>query len=133
MQALAAGADWIVIEGAGGWLAPVSARQSMADLAQALGLPVLLVVGLRLGCLNHAQLTRLAIAARGVRFAGWIADGVDPALERRAENLAALARSLGEAPLAIVPHEAGAASLTLAPAAQALELRLGPGPDKRLE
>jgi dethiobiotin synthetase len=125
MQALAAGADWIVVEGAGGWLAPVSEGRTMADLACALGLAVLLVVGLRLGCLSHAQLTRLAIAARGVPFAGWIADGVDPALERRAENLAALERLLGEAPLAVVPHEpGGAASLALGPAAQALEARL---------
>ncbi len=126
LQALAAGADWIVVEGAGGWLAPVSGRRTMGDLAQALGLPVLLVVALRLGCLNHAQLTRLAIAARGVRFAGGIANSPEAALERRAANLAALARLLGEAPLAVVPHEPeAAAALILESAAQQLEARLG--------
>ncbi|TLY64869.1 MAG: dethiobiotin synthase, partial [Gammaproteobacteria bacterium] len=70
-NALADRADWVVIEGAGGWLAPISARQSAADLALALEAPALMVVGVRLGCLNHAQLTRLAVAVRGVRFAGW--------------------------------------------------------------
>ncbi len=123
-RTLGARADWVVVEGAGGWLAPVSGGETIADLARALALPVLLVVGLRLGCLNHAQLTRLAIAAAGLRFAGWIADGVDPAFERRAENLAALERRLGEAPLAVVPHAGdAAASLVLASAAQQLQER----------
>jgi dethiobiotin synthetase len=68
----------------------------------------------RLGCLNHAQLTRLAIEARGVSFAGWIASGVDPAMARVAENLASLERLLGEPALAVVPCQPQvAASLTL--------------------
>jgi dethiobiotin synthetase len=77
----------------------------MADLADALAVPVLLVVGLRLGCLNHAALTRQAIRTRGVAFAGWIASAVDPQLARAQENLATLTRSLGEPPLQIVPHQ----------------------------
>src|SRR6202158_616838 len=120
-EALAAEADWVVIEGAGGWFAPISERQTMADLAWALAVPTLMVVGVRLGCLNHAQLTRLAIEARGVSFAGWIASGVDPAMERTAENLASLEGLLGAPALAGAPCEPGAASsLTLGAAAARL-------------
>jgi dethiobiotin synthetase len=114
--ALAAEVDWVVVEGAGGWLAPLSEHQTIADLAWALSLPALLVVGVRLGCLNHAQLTRLGIEAHGVSFAGWIASGVDGSMERSDENLAALERVLGEPALAIVPHTGDADSLVLAPA-----------------
>ena len=92
----------MVVEGAGGWFAPISDHRTMADLTWALSIPALMVVGLKLGCLNHAQLTRLAIEAHGVTFAGWIASGVDPALERAADNLAALERLLGEPALAVV-------------------------------
>jgi len=116
--AMTAGVDWIVVEGAGGWLAPLSDHQTMADLAWALSLPALLVVGLKLGCLSHAQLTRLGIEAHGVSFAGWVASGVDPAMARSSENLAALERVLGEPALAVVPHTHRAArSLTLDPSA----------------
>ncbi len=124
---LSAQADWVVVEGAGGWLAPISAARSMADLAGALGAPVLLVVGLRLGCLNHAGLTRLAIDSSGTPFAGWIACGVDASFERSTENLATLEALLHEAPLAVVPHSgaAGGNSLRLAEAAvRRLEERL---------
>ena len=118
---LASEADWVIVEGAGGWLAPINEHQTMADLARALSVPALMVVGLRLGCLNHAQLTHAAVTARGVSFAGWIASGVDPAVSRAAENLVALERLLGEPALAIVAHgSAHAASLTLAQAAQRL-------------
>lgn len=103
LAALAAGPDYVVVEGAGGWLAPISERESMADLAAALELPVLLVVGLRLGCINHAALTKQAIDSRELRFAGWVANGIDPALARRAENLEALERAFAQPPLAIVP------------------------------
>jgi dethiobiotin synthetase len=112
-EALAAASDWVVVEGAGGWFAPINEHQTMADLAWALSVPALLVVGLRLGCLNHAQLTRLGIESQGVTLVGWVANGVDPAMARSEENLAALERLLGEAPLAVVPHcsDAGAAVL----------------------
>jgi len=123
-EALAADADWVVIEGAGGWFAPISERQTMADLVWALAVPALMVVGVRLGCLNHAQLTRLAIEARGVSFAGWIASGVDPAMARTAENLASLERLLGEPALAVAACEPEAASsLTLEAAAARLAQR----------
>ena len=123
---LAARADWVVVEGAGGWLAPLGEYAGMAELAQALGLPVLLVVGLKLGCLNHAQLTHRAILADGAAFAGWVASGVDAGMERTAQNLATLALRLGEPALAVVPHHPqGGAPLTLeACAARLLQRRL---------
>jgi dethiobiotin synthase len=111
---LAAASDFVVVEGAGGWLAPISDGETIADLAAALELPVLLVVGLRLGCINHASLTKLAIESRGLPFAGWIANGIDPSLARLAENLQALEKALAQPPLAVVPY--------LSPDAPALEL-----------
>ena len=121
---MASGADWVVVEGAGGWFTPLSEYQSMADLARGLSIPALMVVGLRLGCLNHARLTRLAIEARGVTFAGWIASCVDAQLERREENLATLERLLGECALAVVPHlEAGCTTLCLPECAARLAQR----------
>jgi dethiobiotin synthetase len=116
-QALASSADFIVVEGAGGWYVPIGptgtaaalpkpapeAPKMMADLPKSLGIPVLLVVGLRLGCLNHALLTRRAIEASGAELAGWVANQIDPTLERGAQNLASLERMLGSAPLAVFP------------------------------
>jgi dethiobiotin synthetase len=104
---LAAHADWVVVEGAGGWLAPIGPDHSMADLAAALGLPVLLVVGVKLGCLNHAQLSQRAIRACKVPWAGWIGNLVDPAMQRLPENLVTLERVLGEPALGIVPYRHG--------------------------
>jgi dethiobiotin synthetase len=84
-RAIAAQADAVVVEGAGGFMVPLSSRHTGADLAAALGLPVILVVGLRLGCLNHSLLTRDAIRQRGLRLAGWIANRLDlPMLEQDA-------------------------------------------------
>ncbi|MBV8783524.1 MAG: dethiobiotin synthase [Gammaproteobacteria bacterium] len=107
-EQLRAQADWIVVEGAGGWFAPISERQTVADLAWALSVPAVMVVGLKLGCLNHAQLTRLAIESRGVVFGGWVASGVDRSMARSAENLSTLARVLGEPALDTVPYLQGA-------------------------
>jgi dethiobiotin synthetase len=118
---LAAASDCVVVEGAGGWLAPICDTQSMADLAAALSTPVLLVVGLRLGCLNHALLTRESLATRGIPFAGWIANAIDPDFARAAENLATLTTRLGAPPLASVPFlEPGHAPPDLAAAASKL-------------
>jgi dethiobiotin synthetase len=102
-DSLAAASDRVIVEGAGGWLAPISDTASMADLAATLCLPVLLLVALRLGCLNHALLTRESLASRNVAFAGWIANAIDPNFDRAAENLATLTMRLGEPPLARVP------------------------------
>lgn len=127
-EALAASSDWIVAEGAGGWLAPIGPATSIRELALTLHLPVVMVVGFRLGCINHALLTKLAIEAHGAEFAGWIGNAIDPAMARRTENLETLIRLLGEPPLALVPHLApGAPALVLSSAAAELRAALDPG------
>jgi dethiobiotin synthetase len=114
---LAAQADWMVVEGAGGWLAPIGPRTAIQELALALRLPVLLVVGMRLGCINHALLTKQAIQACGAQFAGWVANEIDPMMARPAENLETLSRLLGAPPLAVVPNlDQDSSSLQLDPA-----------------
>jgi len=95
---LAAHADAVVVEGAGGALAPLSERTDMLDLAGRLRLPVVLVVGVRLGCLNHALLTEQAIRARGLELLGWVANRIDPAMPEADANVATLRRALA-APL----------------------------------
>jgi dethiobiotin synthetase len=91
-------ADAGVVEGAGGFLVPLDEERSGADLAQALALPLVLVVGLRLGCLNHALLTAEAIGRRSLRLAGWVANRIDPEMEAVDDNIAYLRRRL-DAPL----------------------------------
>lgn len=113
-QALAALADAVVVEGAGGFHVPLSDTTTGADLAQALALPVVLVVGLRLGCLNHALLTAEAIRARGLTLAGWVANQVDPAMQAVEENKAYLGARLGAPLLADVPYQALPDALGLA-------------------
>ena len=103
---LAAQADAVVVEGAGGWLVPLSETLSIADLAVALQLPVVLVVGLKLGCLNHAMLTAHAIRASGLPLAGWIASRVDPDMLVPEENMDWLRRNLGAPLLADLPWQA---------------------------
>ena len=100
---LRARADAVVVEGAGGFLVPLSDTQTGADLAVALKLPIVLVVGMRLGCLNHALLTAEAIRARGLHLAGWIANRVDPGFLCPEENLAYLTTHLGAPPWADLP------------------------------
>lgn len=121
---LAAAADLLVVEGAGGWLAPISAWQTMADIAVTLGLPVITVVGMRLGCLSHALLTRAAVTTTGLAHAGWIANAIEPGMLRLEENIDTLARRFGEAPLARIPHteDAQVRAAALASAAGALML-----------
>jgi dethiobiotin synthetase len=104
-QALAAEADAVVVEGAGGFHVPLTDTQTGADLAQALALPVVLVVGLRLGCLSHALLTAEAIRARGLVLVGWVANRVDPDMEAADENIAYLRARLGVPLLAEVPYQ----------------------------
>lgn len=97
-------ADAVVVEGVGGFLVPLGEHLDAADLARRLDLPVVLVVGMRLGCLNHALLTQEAILARGLGFAGWIANRVDPNMGRFAENLDALRCRLRAPLLGVLPH-----------------------------
>lgn len=91
---LAAAADLVLVEGVGGWAAPLSAALDQCDVARALQLPVVLVVGLRLGCINHARLSARAIAADGAHLAGWIANDIDPSMARADDNFAILQRVL---------------------------------------
>ena len=98
-------ADAVVVEGAGGFHVPLSNTETGADLAQALDLPVILVVGLRLGCLNHALLTAEAIRARGLMLAGWVANHVDPTMLARDDNIAFLQQHLRTPLLASVPYQ----------------------------
>ena len=91
---LAAQADAVVVEGVGGWAAPLAPALMQADLVRALDIPVVLVVGLRLGCLNHAILSARAITEDGCRLAGWIGTGVDPGMLRIDENRELLAGRL---------------------------------------
>lgn len=102
-EALSAQADAVVVEGAGGFHVPLSLTETGADLAVALKLPMVLVVGLRLGCLNHALLTAEAIAARGLTLAGWVANRVDPDMLAPEENMAWLQQRLGAPLLAEIP------------------------------
>jgi dethiobiotin synthetase len=95
--------DLVLVEGAGGWLAPISGTETMADIAQHLELPVIMVVGLRLGCLNHALLTRDALRACGMRFAGWIANKLATEMPLASANIETLSSRFGVSPLAVVP------------------------------
>jgi len=101
-------ADVVVVEGVGGFRVPLDAQRDTADLAVELALPVVLVVGVRLGCINHALLTAEAIVSRGLRLAGWVANIVDPAMRFADENIetirAWLEREHGTTLLGTVPH-----------------------------
>ncbi|MDP2228341.1 MAG: dethiobiotin synthase [Moraxellaceae bacterium] len=87
-------ADFALVEGAGGWRTPVSERELLSALPRELGLPVVLVVGMRLGCLNHAILTAEAILKDGLRLAGWVANVIDPEMAALDDNIATLERLL---------------------------------------
>lgn len=120
-------ADVIWVEGVGGFLVPLDDDHDTADLAVALALPVVLVVRMRLGCLNHALLTAEAIDRRGLTLAGWVANQIDPAMTRFAANLATLQNRLHAPLLGVMPYglnpEAAASALDLSRLAD-----FGPGP-----
>lgn len=118
-------ADAIVVEGAGGFLLPLGESFDGGELARMLGLPLVLVVGMRLGCINHSLLTQEAIAARGLNLAGWVANRVDPEMSCFEENLATLkqhlhAPLLGVLPFLAEPTPAGAARFLSLPCAEFL-------------
>lgn len=113
--------DFGLIEGAGGWRVPLNDGETMADLVRALDLPVILVVGMGLGCLNHALLTAEAIRADGLRLAGWVANCTGPAIPFLAENLASLEARLDAPLLGQVPFTPGRSA-----AAAATRLNLAP-------
>ena len=101
---LAAQADVVIVEGAGGLLVPINEQQDSADLMLELGLPVIMVVGMRLGCLNHALLTAEAIASRGLALAGWVANVIDADMAAVEKNVAALQQRIAAPLLGIVPY-----------------------------
>ncbi len=96
--------DFGVIEGAGGWRVPINGTETMADLAQKLGFPVVLVVGMRLGCLNHALLTAEAVLADGLNLRGWVANELTPDMAAFEENVTTLQVRLPCPLLARIPH-----------------------------
>jgi dethiobiotin synthetase len=118
---LASLADRVVVEGAGGLLVPLNFREDSRDLVRLLKLPVVLVVGMRLGCLNHALLTAEAIRSRGLTFAGWVANRIDPAMPRFEDNLETLRQKLAAPLIAIMPFAPDSAQ-----ALSALDLGLLP-------
>lgn len=107
-------ADFVLVEGVGGLYAPLSESLSQPDLIQALDIPVILVVGLRLGCLNHALLTAAAINRHGLRFAGWIGNQVDVNFQALHENIQTLNDRLKAPCLGILPYEPEATVTSLA-------------------
>jgi dethiobiotin synthetase len=117
-------ADVVLVEGVGGFCVPLGDTHDTADLASLLALPVILVVGMRLGCINHALLTEQAIAARGLPLAGWVANRIDPAMSRFQENLVALQARLPAPLLGVVEHGT-------TPEHAALALRLPDWPESR--
>jgi dethiobiotin synthetase len=116
--------DFLIVEGAGGWLAPLDAARGFADLAAHWQAEVILVVGLRLGCLNHALLTAESIERRGLGLRGWVANSIDPGFERLRENVASL-RSRIKAPCLGSFCFAPQAPLESLPASLAVDALLG--------
>ena len=127
LSALRAQADAVVVEGVGGWRVPLGSAGDVADLACHLALPVVLVVGLRLGCLNHALLTAADIARTGARLVGWVGSAVLPDFELAGRNIDTLHRRLPVPCLGVLPHAPGAGPEQLA---QQLDVRalIGAGP-----
>ncbi|WP_424196264.1 dethiobiotin synthase [Ampullimonas aquatilis] len=105
LQQARAHADIVLVEGVGGFRVPLQDGLDTADWAQHMALPVLLVVGLRLGCINHALLTAEAIAARGLTIAGWIANQVDPQMLRPSASVAAIQAKIAAPLLGVVPYQ----------------------------
>ncbi len=120
-EVLAGQAEVVVVEGAGGFRVPLNAQFDMADLAQQLNLPVVLVVGMRLGCISHALLTVESIASRGLSLAGWVANCIDDAMPYLDDNIAALRERISAPLLGCIPRlaqpvaAAAAAYLNLTP------------------
>lgn len=96
--------DVVVVEGVGGWLVPLNEHETSADLVERLGLPVILVVGLRLGCLNHALLTVESIAHHGVLLAGWVANCISVNMPQQARNIEALRARISAPLLGTIPY-----------------------------
>lgn len=101
---LRARADWVVVEGAGGWRVPLTAHAAISDLVKLLDLPVILVVGMRLGCINHALLSAEAISRDAVPLVGWIANEINSHMQRFADNIATLRDRMSVPLLGVIPY-----------------------------
>ncbi len=108
-------ADLTLIEGAGGWMVPLNQHEYIGDMVKALNVPVILVVGMKLGCLNHALLTVMAIQEDGLRLLGWIANQLDPEMPVFEENLNTLQTKIDAPLLATIPwaYDSGSADLQI--------------------
>lgn len=102
-------ADTVIVEGAGGLLVPLTRAHDFSDLARELDLGVILVVGMRLGCLNHARLTAHALETKRLAFTGWVANVIDPAMSALDDNITTLRETLRAPPLGVVPYLSPAA------------------------
>jgi dethiobiotin synthetase len=120
---LSAGADYLIVEGAGGWWVPLDATTTMAAIAEQGAMGVVLVVGLRLGCINHALLTAAAIAASGCPLSGWVATPIDRAMACQQENLATLRARLPAPCLGVMPWLAACDPQRLAAAIDLSQLK----------
>jgi dethiobiotin synthetase len=114
LERLTAQADQVCVEGVGGWLVPLNEAQTVADLAAELGLGIILVVGIRLGCLNHALLTQAAIAGAGLHLAGWVANQASPGCERAGDIIGTLRSRLAAPLLGAVPFLPGCSAADVA-------------------
>jgi len=121
----------VVIEGAGGWLTPLGPQLTLADFAALVDADVVLVVGLRLGCLNHALLTAQSIRAAGLDLAGWVGNAVEPAFERADANLATLRRRLAAPCLGVLAYAPAATADELGGALRVDALQAKGVPDRR--
>lgn len=127
LSALRQQADLVLVEGAGGWLLPLSDSRFLADWVAEQQLPVLLVVGMKLGCLNHAMLTVREIERSGLRLLGWVANGVDPTMQLQQENIADLKQRIPTPCLGVLPYQPAGTSQTQQQAlARALLAQLKP-------
>ena len=122
LDELAVQSDVVCVEGVGGFRVPLGPDDDSADLARVLDLPVILVVGMRLGCLNHAMLTYEAIQARGLVLAGWVANCVNPDMLRRDENIAALSKMISSPLLGVIGFQSSTDMAGVEQAAQQLQL-----------
>lgn len=98
-------ADYIVVEGAGGWLVPLNETETMADFAKALNFSVILVIGIRLGCLNHTLLTWQSMQTSGIKIAGWVANKIDPNMKYIEDNISTLTQYLQIPPMQIIDRQ----------------------------
>lgn len=102
-QSIASSVDVVVVEGVGGWQVPLNNRETVAELAHGLGLDICLVVGLRLGCINHALLTEQAIESRDCKLTGWVANTLPPEMNALDDNINTLKQKLSSPLLGVVP------------------------------